>query len=260
MTIEENLYNAALALPEDFRRKLRNYFNKSLGSVDWKLQEFTKFVPRQALSRFLLKADMFRQVLDIQGSIVECGVFGGSGLMTWAQLSAIFEPLNHQRRIIGFDTFDGFTEISPEDTTGNMDWTYTGALAMDSYEDLLECIRIYDSNRVLGNIPKVALVKGDMKETVSLYLEEHPATIISLLYLDVDVYEPTKVALEYFIPRMPRGAIVAFDKLNSTGYPAETVAVLDTIGVRDLRIQRFIYDTKISYAILDYGKYGRRYV
>jgi len=248
---DEDIYNAALALPESYRSDLRNYFSKSPGPTDWKLQEFTKFVPRQALSRFLLKTEMFKQVLNIQGSIVECGVLGGSGLMTWVQLSAIFEPLNHQRKIIGFDTFTGFAGVSPEDTAGDMNWTYTGALALDSYDDLLECIRIYDTNRFLSGIPKVFLVKGDMKETVPLYLKNNPATIVSLIYLDVDLYEPTKMALEYFIPRMPRGAIIAFDELNTDVYPGETIAVLDTIGVRDFKIQRFTYDTKISYAVLD---------
>jgi hypothetical protein len=90
-----------------------------------------------------------------------------------------------------------------------------------------------------------------MKETVPKYLKQNPETIVSLMYLDVDVFEPTKIALEYFVPRMPKGAIIAFDELNDRGWPGETLAVLETIGIRNLRIQRFYYDTKISYAVLE---------
>ena len=53
---------------------------------------------------------------QIEGNIVEGGVYAGQGLMTWAQLSAIFEPIGGTfREIIGFDTFDGFPSIDAKD-------------------------------------------------------------------------------------------------------------------------------------------------
>jgi hypothetical protein len=244
-------YDLVRKLPLVYREQIEGHFVNSPGTFVWKLQNFPKYVPRQALTRFLVKSEIFKQVLNIQGSVVECGVLAGEGLMTWAQLSAIFEHLNYQRKIIGFDTFAGFAELSPEDNTGESPVAYQGGLALDSYNDIMEAIRLYDMNRFLGEVPKVALVKGDIQETVPAYLEHHPETIISLLFLDVDVYAPTKTALEHFVPRMPRGAIIAFDELNDRGWPGETIALLDTIGVQDLRIQRFTYDTKISYAVLE---------
>ena len=50
---------------------------------------------------------------------------------------------------------------------------------------------------------------------------------MSLLYLDFDLYEPTKCAF----PRMPKGAVVAFDELNHAAWPGETMALLDTLGI-----------------------------
>jgi hypothetical protein len=35
-----------------------------------------------------------------------------SGLMTFAQLSSILEPTNFERKVIGFDTFSGFTNLT----------------------------------------------------------------------------------------------------------------------------------------------------
>jgi len=249
--ITDKIYDEASSLPKEFREQLEKYFVNSSGTFVWKLQNFAKYVPRQSLTRFLVKTEMFKKVIDLQGSIVECGVLAGGGLMVWSQLSAIFEPLNYQRKIIGFDTFAGFAELSPEDKSGDSHLLYKGALALDSYDDILESIRLYDMNRFLNSIQKVFLVKGDIKKTVPKYLKDNPETIVSLLYLDVDVFEPTKIAIENFVPRMPKGSVIVFDELNDRAWAGETIAVLKTIGVRNLRIQRFYYDTKISYAVLE---------
>ena len=171
--------------------------------------------------------------------------------MTFAQLSAILEPLNFQRKIIGFDTFSGFTDLSQEDETGRSEFSRKGGFLVDSYEDILECISLYDANRFLSHISKVYLVKGDIKQTVPKYLEDNPHTVVSLLYLDVDVFEPTKVALEYLVRRIPKGGIIAFDELNCDRWPGETIAVLETIGVHNLRIERFPFATFISFAVLE---------
>ncbi len=73
---------------------------------------------------------------------------------------------------------------------------------------------------------------------------------MSLLYLDLDVYEPTKVAIENLLPRMPRGAVIVFDELNAPNWPGETAAVMESVGVRNLSIERFEFDSLISYAVL----------
>jgi hypothetical protein len=43
---------------------------------------------------------------------------------------------------------------------------------------------------------------------------------VSLLYLDLDIYEPTKTALHYLLPKMMKGSIVAFDELNFKSFAA----------------------------------------
>ena len=236
----------------EHRLALEDYFSKSVGSNVEKLLNFTKYVPRPAIMRFLCKYEIFKQILNVQGSIIECGVLFGGGLMTWAQLSTILEPINHQRKIIGFDTFSGFPSIAKEDkAVGASEQAKLGGWGIDSFQDLEECIRLYDKNRPLSHIQKVKLVKGDIKQTVPQFIKENPHTVISLLYLDVDIFEPTLVALERFVPRVPKGGIIAFDELNAEGYPGETIAVLQKLGINNLRIQRPIFGTYISYAIIE---------
>jgi hypothetical protein len=237
------------------RDALENYFNSSPGSSTEKLENFAKYVPRQNLARFLARYEIFRLIRDVQGSIVECGVLFGGGLMSFAKLSTILEPYNFQRRIIGFDTFTGFPEIDAADLEGKAERKSAhlkqhGFAADGAYEDLLRAIQIYDISRYLNHFPKVDVVKGDFAQTAAKYLSDYPHLVVSCLYLDFDIYQPTKIALEKFLPRMPKGAVLVFDELNEEAFPGETIAVMEMLELNKLRVRRFDFEPRISYAII----------
>jgi len=236
----------------EFAERMNKYFPNSIGTNIDKLRNFPKYVPRQNLSLFLAKNELFKKVVGIHGHVIELGVFLGSGLMTWAQLSAIYEPYNNVRRIVGFDNFTGFEKIHEKDKDKkNLDLCVEGGLKTNAYDDVKSCVELYDLNRPIGHIPRVELEVGDVLETIPIYLKENKQLVISLLYLDMDLYEPTKIALEHFLPRMPKGAILAFDELNQRTWPGETVAVFEIVGLRNLRIERFPFTPQISYAVLE---------
>lgn len=217
-----------------------------------KIEAFPKFASRQAIAKFLTKYEIFKRILTVNGSIVECGVLYGAGLLAWAKLSSIFEPANHVRKVIGFDTFGGFPSVAGEDTqTGTFNDLKKGGLTGSHIDNVLEAVSVYDLNRPISHIPKVELVQGDLCKTAPAYLENNPHLVVSLLYLDLDLYEPTRKAIEVFLPRMPKGAVIAFDELNAKIFPGETIAVMEQIGLRNLRIERFPFDSYVSYAVLD---------
>lgn len=233
------------------RRSLEDYFAASLGTNVEKLQNFPKYVPTQDMRRFVGRYEIFKTILDVHGSIVECGVLFGGGLMAWAQLSEIFEPFNHLRNIIGFDTFAGFGELSEKDGTGRAAQLKPGGLAIDAQADIEQAVALYDRNRVLKHIQKVRLVRGNACETIPAYVEQNPHLVVSLLWLDFDVYAPTVAALTHLVPRMPKGAVIAFDELNHELWPGETVAVMESMGLSRLRIRRFPFGSTVSYAVIE---------
>jgi hypothetical protein len=231
--------------------RVTGVFERSAGTLAEKVDAFPKFASRQAIAKFLARHEIFKRTLGINGSVVECGVLHGGGLLTFAKLSSIYEPVNHTRKVIGFDTFAGFPSVSGTDTSrGTSEHLSTGGLTGSSREDVDEAIALYDANRPLSHIAKVELVEGDLVETAPRYLDDNPHLVVSLLYLDVDLYEPTKAALDTFLPRMPRGAVVAFDELNARIFPGETQAVHEVLGLSELRIERFPFDSYVSYAVL----------
>ncbi len=226
-------------------------FERNPSSWETKLENFPKYVRRQNLTRFLALYELFKLVLPVKGSIVECGVHHGFGIMTWAKLSALLEPVNLMRRIYGFDTFSGFPNIGEQDRSAYSRHVREGDLYADSYAEIMELAEIHDSTRFLGHVPKVELVKGDARESIPRFVAENPHVLVSLLFLDFDLYEPTKTALETFLPRMPKGAVVAFDELDNPLWPGETAAALEVIGSFNLRIRRFPFDPYIGFAEIE---------
>lgn len=229
---------------------LARIFEASADDTESKLENFPKYVRRQHLKRFLAMYEIFKQILPVKGSVVECGVFKGFGVMSWAKLSAMLEPENLTRRIYAFDTFSGFPTVDSRDRNAVAEIT-EGGLAADSYEELSLLIEQYDADRFLGHVPKVQLIRGDVCETLPKFVAENPHLLVSLLFLDMDLYAPTKVALETILPRMPRGAVIAFDELDNPMWPGETTAMLEATVSRSLKLQRMEWDPYISFAVLD---------
>ena len=235
---------------QSYYNAVGEYFATGSGDVLDKLRDFPKYVPRQSLATFLAKSAIFQRAVGIHGHFIECGVLTGGGLMTWAQLSAIHEPYAHVRRIVGFDTFQGFPSLSDSDGEPDLDYAQPGGLATYARADIERALVLYNLNRPLGHIPRVDLVVGDATKTIPEYVANNQHLVVAMLYLDFDLYEPTKVALEYFYPRMPKGAVIVFDELAQANWPGETRAVFETIGIRNLKVERFAYHPQMSFVEL----------
>ena len=236
----------------DYFSQIGSHFTNSPGSINDKLNAFARYVPRQAISTFLARKELFDRIINIHGHIVECGVFRGAGLFTWLNLSSIYEPYNHTRRILGFDTFDGFPGIGEEDhstTDVSIEYKQPGGLNAETKKSLTESINHYDKNRFINQIPRVELISGDASIQIPEYVKDNKHLVVSLLYLDFDIYKPTRTAIECLWERIPKGGIIAFDELNQSTWPGETMALLDTLGISSLRIERLTYQPQISFAV-----------
>ncbi len=231
------------------REEVAKLFMSSREALETRLDNVVPYLSRGSITRLIALYEVFKRVLPIKGSVVECGVNRGFGLMTWAKLSAILEPVNLTRRIYGFDSFAGFPAVTDKDRTGPAwETAQAGGLHADSFEELLKLIELYDRDRFLGHIPKVELIKGDATTTIPGFMADHPHLVVSLLFMDFDLYEPTRVALQHFVPRMPKGAIIAFDELDNPLWPGETNALIDTLGMGTLQLERLEFDPYIAFA------------
>lgn len=237
-------------------RSMEHYeglFESANDSTLSKLDNFARHVRRQTLSKFLARAEIYKHILNVHGSILDLGVNAGQSLFTWAQLSAIWEPLNYTRQIIGFDSFEGIPSVEDVDRAGPRpsDHVTAGGFSYTDIDLLKQAIGAYDSNRFLSHIPKIELIKGDITSVLPQYVVDNPHLVVSLLHIDVDVYSPTNAALKHVTPLMPKGAVIVFDEVNQVPYPGETQAVKDVIGMPNIRLKRFTWETGLSYCVIE---------
>ena len=209
------------------------------------------YIRRQDLSRILFMNDLYKKILDLQGIICEFGVFWGQNLALFESFRGMYEPYNHTRKIVGFDTFEGFASIDEKD--GNLEiiqeMAYATTKGYDEY--LSQILQCHETFSPISHIKKYELVKGDATKTVKKYLEDNPETLIAFAYFDFDLYKPTKICLEAILPHLTKGAIIGFDELNYHVFPGETRAFDEVLGINRYKIYRDRNNPAPSYIVYE---------
>lgn len=207
------------------------------------LESFPVYIRRVNLTRFLAHYELYRMIKDLPGNIVDCGVYRGVSLFGWAKFIEIFHGGDRTRRVYGFDNFKGFKafhkEDGPEYATVNK--VPGGWDASPFYDELQEHVRIFHEDSFVPRAPRIFLVEGDLTTSAKKFVEENPGFRISLLHLDVDMYEPTLGALEAFYPCVVSGGLVVFDEYGITQWAGETRAAEEYFKGKMPRIQKFSY-------------------
>ncbi|MEO8325631.1 MAG: crotonobetainyl-CoA--carnitine CoA-transferase [Nitrospirota bacterium] len=218
---------------------------------DQLLSNLGLFLESKHLARLLFMDFLYRQIIAVQGVVMEFGVRWGQNLALFSALRGIYEPFNRHRKIIGFDTFTGFPSIHEKDGQSNM--MVNGQLAVSPhYEDTLQqLLSLHETLNPLNHINKHELCIGDVVEELPQYLARCPETIVAMAYFDLDLYEPTVKCLELLRPRMTKGTILGFDELNDPDSPGETLALMEVFGLNHLKIQRFPFASRVSFVVFE---------
>lgn len=230
------------------RENFSNLIDSKPFTTQASLWEQTLYLSRIILTRLLVLDEIYKEQMKTHGVIIQCGVFRGRDLSLFINLRGIYEPFKYTRKIIGFDTFGGLPEFHENDGSLSEKGDF---MVSEGYEDYLEKVLQYHEGECpLSHIKKFELVKGDIRKTLPEYLKSHPETIISLLYLDMDLYGSTKFVLDYIEPYLVNGSIIVFDELNFKAYPGETVAF------RESRFNKFTLHSTID-PLISYMRYER---
>lgn len=217
-------------LPERQQRAaLEKIFSQTELEVFELFRNFPVYTPRFNLARFLSHYEIFKEIVAVPGVVVDLGVYRGASTFTWAKLCEIFCPTDARKKIYGFDTFSGFPALSPED--GPMDQRqdvrkggYFGGSSMEA--ELLMAREAMDHDRHLKHVSRVEFIKGNCEQTIPAFVQEKGNGLrIALLNLDVDLYAPTRAALEHLVPLMAPGGIIILDEYAVDTFGGESKAV-----------------------------------
>lgn len=203
--------------------------------VSWN-QHALLTMQRQSLSRVLYYNRLYEKLVGVPGCIIEFGVQWGATLAQLISLRGIHEPYNHRRHIYGFDTFEGFKNTD-KDVDGSIleDGDYQ---VYHGYEEVLDqLLTLHEENCPIPHLKKFSLIKGDASVTVNKWITDNPHAIVGMAIFDMDIYKPTKDALESLKHRFTKGSILVFDELNCPQFPGETEALMEVLDLNSLKLQ-----------------------
>ncbi len=140
----------------------------------------------------------------VPGHIVNLGVFQGWSMYFFSSILERFGQAD--RSVIGFDTFEGFSQTNEgwdafcdyQCTLGKTGWNFFKNTSVD----------IVSKN--LSRFKNTKLIKGDIRETI----KRLPAGPIAVALFDMDDYTPTAVALPKMYENLSPGGVFIFDHFS----------------------------------------------
>jgi hypothetical protein len=174
-----------------------------------KINEFTMCAPANHWA--IIQSLQHIKKNNIEGDLVECGVYKGGNIILFDYL---LEKYQLNKKIFAYDTFEGMPKPSEID----MDLKNNLASQTKKNYEKNNIIWCYASlDEVKNNIKKFNLqfenkfkfIKGDVLKT--LIVKDNIPEKISLLRLDTDFYESTKIELEILFPRLVKNGILIID-------------------------------------------------
>lgn len=187
--------------PMDDKQSLFDSYNTFIMSDD-----------RKVFFKLLARYNFFNMAKELNGDIVECGVFKGAGITAWLKMIDMYQT-HSIKKVIGFDFFDSSFVDDINDAVDKiaMKQVFSRDIKLQISDISIEGITkkltaaSFDSS-------KYELVKGDISITSKNFIKDRPGFRISLLYLDLDLDKPTYDTLEAFWDRIVPGGVVVFDE------------------------------------------------
>ncbi len=203
---------------------------------------------RRVFNKVIARTLLYNQVKNVPGDIVECGVFKGTGLYTFLKLKATFNP-NSSRKVIGFDFFN--TDELVESINDGLDKEAMDVLFKQRHfsHDSLFKERLH-AQILSHNFAETdfQLVQGDVSISTKQFAEENPGFKISLLYMDLDLEEPTYNTLKNLWSNVTKGGIIAFDEYGYHKW-SESKGVDRFIEENNLQIHSLDYACPTAYIV-----------
>lgn len=188
---------------------------------------------QKRLQKLIAHYELYKQIISLPGAVVELGVFKGASFLRFASFRDMLETAN-SRTLIGFDAFGRFPQPQEKAATDLAFIAKFESVAGDgiSQAELQQCLNF-------KGLANTQLIAGDIISTLPAYLNAHPELRIALLHIDVDVYEPSKLALDLLYKHVVPGGLIIFDDYGTV--EGETLAVDEFIEQRQLRLKKMPY-------------------
>jgi hypothetical protein len=187
-------------------------------------------------SRKLEHFDFFyKKIQGLEGDVVESGIWWGYGLLAHLRYTRMG---GHNRKIIGFDSFQGHSQPHEKDLIGGR-FGNPGSLFFITEDDAWKTC-VMGTEKTLDELKKtITIVPGWMQETMPKFKAQNPMKI-ALVHCDPDLYEPIFLTLSNVWGKIVPGGIVVIGRMNNPEYMGKTEAVKDflkTLPTTDYKLE-----------------------
>ena len=190
------------------------------------------FLRGSLLARLLATADVYKRILGIPGAILDVGTWRGQTAVLCENLRAIYEPLDLSRRVIAFDTFDGYAGFAEGESRSTAQSEGKYGVGGPTYAEWLRnLLKLHESSNAMGHVTgKHSVIVGDVRTTLSAHFAENPGRLVALAFFDLGSFEATRSALETIWPRVVPGGVAAFWQFTRQETQGDGQAYLSVIG------------------------------
>lgn len=181
------------------------------------------FLRGSLLARILAVGHIYQKIIDLPGAVLDVGTWRGQTAVLCENYRAIYEPLHFNRRIVCFDTFEGYVGFSDRDKATALHKEGTYKVGGNSYAEYLrELLALHEQSNIGGhNNNKHKVLVGDCRKTIPQFFADNPSEFVALAFFDVNAFEPTAEAFETVYKRLVPGGVIAFWQLTRNIIPAE---------------------------------------
>ncbi len=185
------------------------------------------------LNKLLAHYELYKLISNLPGHILEFGVFKGVSLIRLATFRSTLEN-DFARKIVGFDAFGKFPKKGlklklDQDFSVHHDKSAGDGLGIKTLQNILN----------KKGFKNIELIKGNVIKTLPKYLDDNPETRVAFLHLDMDVKEPTDLALNLLFDRVVPGGLIVLDDYNAVA--GETISVDEFVRKNNLKIEKLPY-------------------
>jgi O-methyltransferase len=199
--VKYNDHESTKNFPKDFPSNIIN--------IILSVKPYTQTSPERLFA--LCEAVKYISVNQVEGDIVECGVWKGGSMMAVAK--TLLSLNDTSRSLYLFDTYEGMTNPGNNDIdiAGNMARSLLDKSKLEEQESIWCYASIQEVKSSILNVgyssQKIHFIPGKVEDT----LPEMAPSKISLLRLDTDWYESTRHELIHLFPRIVSGGVIIID-------------------------------------------------
>lgn len=195
---------------------------------------FTKY---ERIEKIITHFELIKKYSFIPGDIFEFGVFKGSSII---RTLSFLKYLNLDKKLIAFDAFGEFPK---QKLTLKSDIKFAQNHDKCSFGLSLQTINKILKSKKFKNFK---LIKGNVFNTLPKFQKENKFKI-SMLFMDLDVKEPTLFVLQNLFEKVSPGGIIIFDNYGIVS--GETKAVNLYLNQKKLKLKNYDKKNRFMYII-----------